>query len=1450
MKVKNFLFSLVLTVFAIAISFSSSVFAAGQDADITTFVELNLTSDSTSGTEYGINYNQTTDGWTLITKIGTMNGSAFKRLYNAYCAYANIGFEKREDITEVPEKYIDNYNKMYVNESIGEVSLYSSNYKKILALADLFYLGESDNNDINNEDYKNYIEDIIKSYLNENDINYSSRTGDDQQAYFDTWYSARAITPEQVRAIQQLALWYYTNGQMDGMFVDEENAFLYFREVMNGSINGLNSDTVGDYQDSQAKYLFNYLITTAEANANNNIYGTNDVYLYVDDQADDEQPILLIKKGNKVFDLALRKFITEIKDANGNTISKPNREPDTSANTDLTGVPDGERTAKKEHDKTPLKVKKGNIVVYTIRVYNEGTVNGYADVVTDYLPAGLTLKPYTAGDGSINDINGWTANGQVVTTNKLAGTELTAANRDWTNFDENGKDVYYTDLQIECIVNENAKSNNLKNIAEITESHGIHGETDVDSDEGNVNSNPSNYNPTHPTTGRGEEDDDDFEDLKLNFDLALRKYITRVEDRSGNAILTNTDLGRTPNVDESTIPLTTGTTPTTATYKHKKDPVSVQTGYYVYYTLTVYNEGEVDGYATQIKDQLPEGLRFIEVASGNFEQDGTVGEDNILSLKRKSGLETQKAYENGKLVDNSESVVIKCQVTGKDSKKILTNLAWISGYYNNDEGTIVTEDLDSHSTTPSTKPSKDALVTDEIGYINEDKNATKTIDSSESYFEGQEDDDDFEKIIIENFDLALRKFISKITTKTSNYAESTEYTDRIPKITGNTIIEDTTAQKQHPKNKIAVTRGDKVVYTIRVYNEGSIAGRAAEVTDYLPDGLSLIPLTESTINTKYGWTESTDANGKTVITSTYMKNNNIVINPVEGNNNFDKLNDLDENNNPKYYYDLQVECIVNNGANSSENNLRNIAAITKYEDKNGNEITDIDSDKESVNPDNYNPQNPENGMGEQDDDDLEDLKLVEFDLALRKFITKVDTEDDSGKVVKEKVVTDRVPELSIDETTGNIKYTHTKEPLYVRPNDIVTYTLRIFNEGNVDGFASVITDDIPDGVAFIPAEQNATNKEYGWKMYAELPEGETVDGATEVIKCKVKEGEEERSFVETDDPTKAVIIRTDYLSYENGLDKMEAGSTVNPNLIKAFDKTAGLTDTNPDYRDIKVAFRVTEQYIKNKVNDKIITNFAQISDDQDEDGKPVNDIDSTPDKWNDGEDDQDIEKIRIPTFDLALKKWVTQAIVYENGEETVTNTNHDPWDDPEDVVKVELHRKKLSDVTVKFRYSIRVYNDGYDRETGKVKDGFVEGYAKEVTDYIPEGLMFVQEDNPDWTLVGDNIITTNKLENTLLKPGEYADVEVLLTWINGEDNLGLKTNVAEISKDENEWGAPDWDSTPNNKTPGEDDIDDAPVMLSITTGEDRTIILMSIGLGVAALATLAGGVFLIKKYVL
>ncbi len=840
------------------------------------------------------------------------------------------------------------------------------------------------------------------------------------------------------------------------------------------------------------------------------------------------------------------------------------------------------------------------------------------------------------------------------------------------------------------------------------------------------------------------------------FDLALRKYITQVNGES----VANT---RVPVID--TTSLTTGTT---ASYKHRKDPVAVTTGDKVIYNLTIYNEGQKAGRATKIEDQLPTGLVFNRVVSGNFELDSYSETDNLLKLKRTSNTDNLDAY-NGTTLD-SETIQIECTVTAVPTNKeqILTNVAWISEEYDAESNvTITNEENADRDSVPGTHPdvNKDNME-DYTGNNNQEDLADE-----DYYYKGQEDDDDFEKLKLVYFDLSLRKFITG--------RNDTTLTNREPQVDVTHLADgsETTAIYNHPKDPIEMQRGDIIIYTIRVYNEGSKDGYANEITDYLPEELEFLP--DHEINQEYEWQVSSD--GRHVTTDYLSK-------AKETSSRQNLLHAF--NGTTLDYKDVKIACKIKDTAEVGKK-LTNLAEITESKDSDGNDVVDRDSETDNVEVPtdedlpNYKDDEIDKDYvpGQEDDDDFEKVKVVYFDLALRKFITAVDDTE----------ITNRIPQLSMGED-GNIDYNHTKEPVEVENGNIVTYTLRIYNEGMMAGYASKVKDDVPDGLEFLP--DNEINQEYRWVL--------SEDGTS---------------------------IETDYLSKEQE-------QTEGANLIKAFDPELGITDTNPDYRDLKIAFRVTEP----NTSDRILVNTAEISDDRDENNDPVDDIDSTPDnnnEWNE-EDDLDKEFVKVKYFDLALKKWVSRAIVTnQDGSQNIIETGHTGDEDPEPPAKVDLGRQDINKVTVKFEFQIKITNEGE-----------IAGYATEVTDYIPEGLKFIQEDNPLWyprePLNGKERVGTQQLANTLLQPGESATISILLTWINDPNNMGLKTNIAEISQDDNDSDTPDIDSTPDNFTDGEDDIDDAPVMLTVALGDTK----IYIGLGFVVVAMLTGGIWAIKRYVL
>jgi uncharacterized repeat protein (TIGR01451 family) len=660
---------------------------------------------------------------------------------------------------------------------------------------------------------------------------------------------------------------------------------------------------------------------------------------------------------------------------------------------------------------------------------------------------------------------------------------------------------------------------------------------------------------------------------------------------------------------------------------------------------------------------------------------------------------------------------------------------------------------------------------------------------------------------IEEFDLSLRKFITDIN--------GTAVTDRVPEIDIKALRDrtGTTANYIHPKNPVPVRHGDIVTYTIRVYNEGDIDGYVSEIRDNLPEGLGF--LMNHKTNFENGWKIPSGANtinlvgedglyadvnrvknlevgdfneitsledvkivrGRAAITTSALKRDSLVPNAnlIKAYDRDAKKADISSNDlwqetvetgfeDGLYYREVQITAIVL-APNSYQGVLRNIAEITEHTDGDGNNIVDRDSTPGNVDLNNYNP--PDNNSSyQEDDDDYEQLVLKHFSLHLRKFITQID----------EKEVTDRVPEVK-QNPDGSLTFEHPKDPVHVANSQIVTYTIRVYNTGNSEGYVEEVKDNLPEGLLFLP--EHETNKHYEWIMYYE-------------------EGDD---LVETDDVEKATEVRTRYLS--------EASETAErQNEMRAYDPNKPISDVgplNPDYRDVKITFKVVEEQVPEN-SDRIITNIASIP----------------------GTDKEDEEHVYVKYFKLQIIKWVSRAIVTIDGK-VVTSEHEMPVDDPGSsyLVKVDIDRRDINRVVVEFVYTIKVINIGE-----------LEGYVTEITDIIPVGMIFRQEDNPLWSQGEGNTVTTRALENTLLLSGESATVDIKLRWQNGSDNLGVIRNIARITEYYNEYDA---------KDPGPHE-DDATTIITVETGGIGAVVYVPV-VGMV-LTTLLGGVYFIKRYVL
>ena len=1164
----------------------------------------------------------------------------------------------------------------------------------------------------------------------------------------------------------------------------------------------------------------------------------------------------------KKYDLALRKFIMSI-DGQAPAIDRTpkidnNKLADFKYSSTSTGT---ETTRTYLHPKNPLDVNIGSTVRYGISVYNEFENDAKVDKVIDVLPPHLELKE----NSSINAQYGWKKSAinpraiesEIAKDRVLQGVKATN--------DGSGVRLQFDKFtfQVELVVTNEARDGEiLTNIAYINNQTGL---PDRDSVPGNTNipgvmdsykgngSNKSELNDANYFY-KGQEDDDDFEKVRVRvkkeFDLALRKFITDISGQAPNP-------SREPLVDVT--PLKTGKT--TATYTHPKNELLVQKGDVVTYKLRIYNEAGIHGIVDRIDDYLPSGMGFLpehkinkqygwKISAGSQGETKKASEISGLTVNaNKDKFDGITDLANTTIVRTNGSQVrletnnLKANLTEQEMKDLIER-----GQIKDSEKSKIWMPFDGKSNTLDYKDVEIALIVladaknqnnlKNIAEIGEDYPTNINIKDRDSvpgnvrvpgYGEkSQEDDDDFEPLYTrkKEFDLALRKFITEIAGKAPAVS-------REPKVDVSPLRNGkTTATYTHPKNPLLVQKGDIVKYKLRVYNEAEIPGIINEIADYLPSGLGYLP--EHKLNKDNGWKVSTKASNTvkeqkaSEISGFNMKANlsefdgvtdakNIkIVRPSETNKegtlittekykttmtdaeitqmistgvipdaHKDKvLKPFTSTSTTLDYKEVEIAAVVLADVRDG-NNLKNISEIQRDYPSTITIVKDRDSTPGNVRVPGYGEKNQE------DDDDFEPLDTVkkEFDLSLRKFITKISSEDGKDSKAYDREPKVDVTPLKNGKTTAT--YTHPKDPLLVLPKNIVDYTLRIYNEGDIDGYAKEVKDNIPAGLEFLP--NHPTNIEYGWRMLDE-------------------------SGKETKDPTKAKEIVTDYLSKAKE-------KNIGANLLKAFDKTTGKLD----YRDLKIVFKVSPDF---KVSDGIIKNIAEIKENEDENGRAIKDRDSTPNNNKDGEDDIDFEPLKTVEFDLALKKIVAKVFVTVDGKTTTINTNHKYTDNPEAVAKVELDRKKWNKTEVKYEFGIRVTNEGQ-----------IPGYATEVSDYIPDGLEFHKEDNPLWTLKDPKTAVTDQLAKKLLQPGESVEIKIILRWKKAENNMGVKTNWAEISKDQNEYGVRDKDSVPGNKKPKEDDIDDAPVALTIATGAVPTYFAITL----TSLGIMGAGLLIIKK---
>lgn len=443
----------------------------------------------------------------------------------------------------------------------------------------------------------------------------------------------------------------------------------------------------------------------------------------------------------------------------------------------------------------------------------------------------------------------------------------------------------------------------------------------------------------------------------------------------------------------------------------------------------------------------------------------------------------------------------------------------------------------------------------------------------------------------------------------------------------------------------------------------------------------------------------------------------------------------------------------------------------------------------------------------------------------------------------------------------------------------ITYTAEIKNDGNIDVYSMTINDVIPKELDVIDSKivySDGNEKSINEKDENIISTSESInvgESITLIIKAKVNlgnstansisnkitiissmaESTESNELTNKLDNSNSDYEGTDFISGLAWIDENKDGVRNNQEQIlqgvrvilldskgnQIRETETSLTGTykftDLEQGDYLVVFEYdTSKYAvtkyqasgaTNSTNSDAISKQIQIGGDQILVGvTDIIKIDGSTTNEN-----IDIGLIENAKFDLSLNKYISK-VVLSNSKGTTTYE----YDDT-NFTKVEISARRLAGTVLLVEYELQITNEGD-----------VDGYVTDLLDYLPEGMVFTSETNPDWYMDGSGVLHNESIAEEAIKPGESKSVTLVLTRTLQSNSTGVIDNIAEIGESTNLEGIEEYDSTGGNNQAGEDDISIASLLVSIATGSP----IMYIGIAIASMLALGAGIYLINKKVL
>lgn len=444
-----------------------------------------------------------------------------------------------------------------------------------------------------------------------------------------------------------------------------------------------------------------------------------------------------------------------------------------------------------------------------------------------------------------------------------------------------------------------------------------------------------------------------------------------------------------------------------------------------------------------------------------------------------------------------------------------------------------------------------------------------------------------------------------------------------------------------------------------------------------------------------------------------------------------------------------------------------------------------------------------------------------------------------------------------------------EEPVDMQYGDLVTIEIRIRNNGEGSGYAKEVTSTIADGMEYV--EDNEINKANGWKIKGNIVRSNKYSYETDInneLYPKKYEYEQENGQENEQDSEENKDNNSENVDGNNTESGSEDAITndVIENSIEGTSKeeteegTGEGLDENTNTDGAENAGEESEE------------NTGEEMEDQTED-KPAEDVEEEPEintgiqklqlvlrvtkddkthhrllsqitveqqdkrgdvveyaKENEANSKNRVE-MQYTYTDLQIEKRITQIMTTDKTTNTVKK--YDIYQEPGNIVKLELPSKNIGNTKLDIIYEIKVKNVGdYNTE------------IDQIVDILPTGVNFSKEGNEGWSVGENGHIVYDNFEE-YLRPEEEKTVKLKLTYELDEEGMADITNEAYIlsTKDLDEVKITEG----KEEIEGTNNYGKSELIVSVITGET---IAMYIGAILGGMLIVVAGISLIKKYIL